>query len=92
MATYRKKPVEVEAIHYTGDNLTDVEEFLGREAKAEEATLPGPGRGLHKGIQIHTLEGTMTASVGDWVVRGVKGEMYPVKPDVFAQTYEPIDA
>lgn len=86
---YRKKPVTVDAVRYTGDNLADVEEFLGREAKAEEATLPGPGRGLHDGIRIRTLEGTMTASVGDWVVKGTRGEFYPVKPGPFADTFEP---
>lgn len=87
---YRKKPVTVDAVRYTGDNLAEVEQFLGREAKAEEATLSGPGRGLHDGIRIHTLEGTLTASVGDWVVQGTRGEFYPVKPDPFADTFEPV--
>lgn len=41
--------------------------------------------------EIETLEGTMTASPGDWIVKGIKGERYPVKPDIFIKTYEPIE-
>lgn len=41
-------------------------------------------------VQIHTLEGTMTANVGDWIITGVKGEQYPCKPDIFEATYEPV--
>lgn len=42
--------------------------------------------------KIETLEGTMTASPGDWIVKGVKGEIYPVKPDIFEETYSPLDS
>jgi hypothetical protein len=82
---YRKKPIEVQAIRYDGTNEDAVAEFMGgkRQARAEKRKLPGPGRGLHDGILIHTLEGTMTASVGDWIIRGVKGEFYPCKPGIF---------
>ena len=41
-------------------------------------------------IQIRTLEGTMTASPGDWIIRGVKGELYPIRDDIFRETYEPV--
>jgi hypothetical protein len=85
MPRYCKKPVEVDAIHYDGTNRDEVAEFMGgaRQAKVEQKKLPGPGRGLHDGIAIHTLEGTMNASVGDWIIRGVQGEYYPCKPDIF---------
>jgi len=43
-------------------------------------------------LEIPTLEGIMTASKGDWVIKGVKGEVYPCKPDIFAATYEPVDS
>ncbi len=43
-------------------------------------------------LHIHTLEGTMTAQRGDWIIRGVRGEFYPCKPDIFADTYEPVEA
>lgn len=85
---YRKKPVVIEAVHYTGDNTDEVAAFT--TGKVEKTLLPGPERGLHQGIKIHTLEGDMTASVGDWIIRGVKGEVYPCKPDIFEATYEPV--
>lgn len=90
MPKFRKKPVEVEAIHYDGTNRAAVVEFMGgeRQAKAEEKKLPGPGRGMHDGIVIHTLEGVMKASIGDWIIRGGQGEFYPCKPDIFEATYE----
>jgi hypothetical protein len=92
--TYRKKPVEIQAVHYDGSNADAVAEFMGgdRQAKVEERKLAGPGRGMHDGIVIHTLEGDMTASVGDWIIRGVKGEFYPCKPDIFEATYERVSS
>lgn len=92
MTTYRKKPVEVQAIRYDGTNAEQVIEFMGgaKQANAEERMLPGPGRGMHPGIVIHTLEGDMRASVDDWIIRGVQGEFYPCKPDIFEATYEPV--
>lgn len=92
--TFRKKPVEIQAIHYDGTNADAVAEFMGgtRQARVEERKLAGPGRGLHDGIVIHTLEGDMTASVGDWIIRGVQGEFYPCKPDIFAATYDEVSA
>lgn len=85
---FRKRPVEIEAIQLTRENVTAVEAFIN--GKSQERYLPGPGRGMHKGLLIHTLEGDMTASWGDWIIRGVKGEFYPCKPDIFADTYEPV--
>jgi hypothetical protein len=49
------------------------------------------GSGAHIGLCIPTLEGLMLAQEGDWVIRGVKGELYPCKPDIFAATYEPVE-
>jgi hypothetical protein len=77
---FRKKPVVIEAVHYTGEFPLG---FLGDD---ERVTRMGDDSGA---IGIVTLEGTMRANVGDWIIRGVKGELYPCKPDIFEATYEP---
>ena len=76
---FRKKPVVIEAIQWDGDNLDDVYAFTGRGISQH-------GRLLN----ISTREGTMTASPGDWIIKGVVGELYPCKPDIFKQTYEAV--
>lgn len=77
---FRKKPVVIEAIQYTGANVDEVLQF------AEDASWEYDF-GFNK-IVIETLEGEMIASVGDWVIKGVNGEFYPCKPDIFSKTYE----
>lgn len=83
MAMYRKKPVVVEAFQIGR---------VGEIAPPEAAVLVNTGvfrfLGSNK-YEIDTLEGTMTASPGDWIIKGVNGEFYPCKPDIFAKTYEP---
>lgn len=83
MSMYRKRPIVVEAVQFTGDNCIEIIRFMGG---------PWTNLALHNTDSpvIHTLEGEMTASPGDWIIRGVKGEFYPCKPDVFTQTYEPV--
>jgi hypothetical protein len=76
---FRKKPVVIDAIQFTGHNLFEVAQFAGDTARR------GPGGP----VVIRTLEGEMTCSPGDWIIRGVKGEFYPCKPDIFAATYDP---
>jgi hypothetical protein len=83
MGRFRKKPVEIEAVLWDGD-LTTVEPLLvGSSTGSVEQELGDPS------LMILTLEGVMRAEVGDWIIRGVKGELYPCKPDIFAATYEP---
>jgi len=78
---YRKKPVVIEAIQYTGDNALDILRFMFPDIEPDaEATLG----------TIKTLEGDMQVSKEDFIIRGVKGEFYPCKPDIFEQTYEPV--
>jgi len=77
---YRKKPVVIEAIQFTGDNHNECCEFI--EGNFDN-TLNYPN--------IKTLEGIMRIDKGDFIIRGVKGEYYPCKPDIFEHTYEPID-
>ncbi len=79
---FRKKPVVVEAIQWDG-NISTVEKLIeGSTCESVEQGLFDPA------LVIITLEGKMRAEVGDWIIRGVKGELYPCKPDIFAQTYE----
>ncbi|MBN9108599.1 MAG: hypothetical protein J0I34_07430 [Pseudonocardia sp.] len=85
----RKKPVEVQAMGpLTPENRDEIAAWCN--GKAEEAKVAGPGRGLVTAVVIHTLEGDMKASYGDYVIRGVKGEHYPCKPAIFAETYEAV--
>lgn len=84
MPRFRKRPVEVEAIQWRGDNFEEIDRWAGWKVISR---YPDGGR-LGRQISILTLEGAMEASVGDWIVRGVKGEFYPCKPDIFDLTYE----
>jgi len=85
---YRKKPIEVEAIRFDGDNFEECVEFMGRS----KMYLTNVGQLMkmigEKNIRINTLEGEMTASKGDYIIRGINGEYYPCKPDIFEKTYE----
>ncbi|MDR1695605.1 MAG: hypothetical protein LBR69_03100 [Endomicrobium sp.] len=85
---YSKKPVVVEAVQYNGSNGLDIENWLDRkvlESPVLETTDYNPSG---KYLQVKTLEGTMTAIVGDYIIKGVKGEFYPCKPDVFEMSYQ----
>ena len=84
MKKFRKKPVVVDAVQYNGGNGAEIMEFTGATDELVEDFV-------NETISIHTLEGVMTARRGDWVIRGVKGEFYPCKPDIFEQTYEAVD-
>jgi hypothetical protein len=86
MPRFRKKPVEIEARRYTGDNPVEMLQWIlscGREASV---TCNNDGCRF----EIETLEGSLEASPGDWIIRGVLGEFYPCKPDAFEATYDPI--
>lgn len=83
---YRKKPVVVEAIQWTGDNMDAISQFVG-----EDLVPMGDEYETSTEVGIFTLEGVMTAHVGDWIIKGVKGEFYPCKPDIFEETYEVVE-
>jgi hypothetical protein len=78
---FRKKPVEIEAVQWTGKNADEIRRFMDTDH-------------LHfsdyERIEIDTLEGRVYAAVGDWIIKGVKGEFYPCKPDIFEMTYEEV--
>ena len=84
MARFRKRPVEIDAhpLPLGGD----MPSWLSM------AVASGRVRAHGEGAKIETLEGLLTAAPGDWIIRGVKGELYSCKPDVFALTYEAVDA
>lgn len=89
MMKYRKKPVVIEAIQFTHDNAKQIDSIEGVEViyVVEPGGFKRPAWAL-----IETLEGTMNSQVGDYIIRGVKGEIYPCKPDIFEMTYEPVTA
>lgn len=80
---YRKKPVVVEAVQWTGDNIHEIYLFSGRP----DFFVERPGDLL----TIETPEGNMKAKYGDYIIKGVAGELYPCKPDIFKETYEPAE-
>ena len=89
MAKYRKKPVVIEAVQWTGENLVEVIKFTGRHPSGSHWTWNEFKEVVEQeGLKIFTLEGSLLASVGDWIIKGVKGEYYPCKPDIFEATYE----
>ena len=80
---YRKKPVVIEAIKWDGENFKEVVDFTGGNL-----TYLKPYDDQPISIRIHTLKGDMFCSIGDFIIKGVKGEFYPCKPDIFEATYE----
>lgn len=83
---YRKKPVEIEAIQYIGNNVEEVEEFVGNQLLRYNNTQEENDYSLG----IPTLEGIMKALVGDYIIRGVRNEFYPCKPEIFRITYDEV--
>lgn len=90
---FRKKPIVIDAEQFNGEPIEGVD-LVGCRYCWPRTCLNYPhrefARNAHHGI-IHTLEGDMEVSLGDWVITGVKGERYPCKPDIFAATYEAVD-
>lgn len=83
---YRKKPVVIEAIRWEGDE--SAERILDW---AEGSIVAKVGRDRLMSLYITTLEGKLFASLGDFIIKGVQGEFYPCKPDIFRATYEEVD-
>lgn len=79
---YRKKPVIIDAVQFDGTNHDSIADFC-----SPQVVKVGGGFTL----MIPTMEGEMTANRNDWIIRGVKGEYYPCKPDIFTATYEPVE-
>ncbi len=75
-----KKPVQIEAIQWTGYNMPEIRDFV------TDTSLVW----CNDNIYITTLEGVMTASIGDWIIKGIMGEFYPCKPEIFEATYDEV--
>lgn len=96
MARYRKKPVEIDAVQWDGtaEGATSIIDWILSSGHTATFACSDPDRcaatdrDAPHTIQVHTLEGAMTATLGDWIVRGVKGEFYPCRDDIFTATYE----
>ena len=92
---FRKKPVVIEAMQFTGNNAIEIQLFVGKKL---EVHLPPHSMQLALNdipdeaftVIIPTLEGDMTAHRMDWIIKGLKGEFYPCKPDIFEKTYEQV--
>ena len=90
---YRKKPVVIEAVQWNGLNLEEIKEFVGDSLIYEISDAAWKvGKGAPAvSMGIKTLEGTHICSKGDYIIKGVQGEFYPCKPDIFEQTYERVE-
>lgn len=91
MSKFRKKPVVIEAVHIDGthESWEAAIAFVGGASGAHNGHLPMTDKD-RCWFYIDTLEGQMTAYNGDWIIKGVKGEFYPCKADIFEATYEPV--
>ena len=90
---YRKKPVIIEATQWTGSNFEEIKQFVTKDLiyDIDDAAWK-VGMGVPDiTIKIKTLEGEMLASIGDFIIKGVDGEFYPCKPDIFQKTYEEVE-
>jgi hypothetical protein len=88
---FRKKPVIIQAVRWTGDNLKEIIDFIGLHPSAQKWTWEEYEQVVAKeGLKIFSLEGPHIASIGDWIICGVKGEFYACKPDIFEATYDAI--
>jgi hypothetical protein len=93
MPRFRKKPVEIDAVQWNGSNINQVLELVDFDKLPSDGVhvKPGIGETANGTLEIPTLEGTMTAGLGDWIIKGVAGEVYPCKPLIFEATYDPVE-
>ena len=95
MAQYRKRPVVIEAVEWTGENHREMFNFITGKTD-EYMTVYGKdfyidhGK-IESGLVIKTLEGEHVASIGDYIIKGVNGEFYPIKEEIFFKTYKPVE-
>lgn len=86
---FRKKPVEIDVIIFRRDNWQEIVEFTDGNARNMKTPRCPDGKST---CIISTLEGSHIATEGDYIIKGIKGEFYPCKPDIFAKTYEQVEA
>lgn len=89
MPKFRKKPVVIDAWQFNGQDRMEWPEPMASDERM--SAVLHPQKPMLVAIKIYTLEGEMTADIGDWIICGVEGELYPCKPDIFEATYEPAE-
>ena len=89
MRKFRQKPVVVEAVQFVGENEPEIWDFLGDSYHSSSDF--GTSEGNSTSITIKTPEGEKDVDMGDWIIKGVGGDVYPCKPDIFEQTYELVE-
>lgn len=87
---YRKKPVEVEAMVWNGENIAEVREFCGHDAHFHYTYVAFENQ-PRVNLVLVTLEGEMDVKPGNYIIKGVKGEFYPCRKDIFEETYEVVE-
>lgn len=92
MPQFRKKPVVIEAMLFTQESVSAIDHWLIANGLDGKCGWQGDGVGKTTSLLISTLEGMMRADEGDWIIKGVNGEFYPCKPDIFEATYEAVAA
>jgi len=85
MSKFRKRPIIIEAVQFTEETKNQVFNFVSCNRYPVWDSNDNPA------LCIQTLEGEMTANIGDWIIKGIKGEFYPCKDDIFRATYEAIE-
>ena len=90
---YCRKPIVVEAIQWTGNNTDEVLEFGRGKIKHRQYKYSPNGKDILYGeeLYVETLEGELRANKGDYIIKGVRGEFYPCKPDIFEKIYEELE-
>lgn len=88
---FRKKPDVIEAVRWTGENREEIRTFCPRDAFFTPARQDTEGHITAWQLLIDSFVGMMYAEIGDYIIKGVNGEFYPCKPDVFAKTYEAVE-
>lgn len=83
---YRKRPIEIEAIQWNGNNIEEVNNFVDKD----QLVAFKYDVSNYYSLIIKTLEGSHKADIGDYIIKGVKGEFYPCKPDIFEMTYDEV--
>jgi hypothetical protein len=83
MAEFVKRPIQIEAVQWDGENIEEVTRLQLEGSPV--LTFSGDN------VLVETREGTMMADLGDWIIRGIAGEIYPCKPEIFEATYEPVE-
>ena len=94
---YKKKPIVIEAVQLQLNNILEVERFIenkeiivGSSNMCQDKFEDYKNLVVKEGRKIKTLEGEVVASVGDYIIKGIQGEVYPCKPDIFKATYEKV--